>query len=86
MKPTIPENKILDVSKLSTAELDEFDCEEITENDPVMERCLEFSLSDKDVELVNEVAEEQGISYDSALHMVLRDAMDLYHWNRKRLV
>lgn len=88
MRPTLPENKILNPekfleSKTPTEEL-EFDSEEITTVNSFEERATKFILGDEDVEIISDVASKQDISYDAALHIVLRDALDLYRWNYKR--
>jgi hypothetical protein len=90
MRPTIPENKALNPekfleSKTPTEEL-EFESEEVTAVEPFVERSTKFILGDEDVEIVSQVAANQEISYDAALHIVLRDALDLYRWNYKRPV
>lgn len=91
MKPTVPEIKVVKPEKAFTEEKTpteelevEFDDEKITAVNPVIEHHTNFSFSGKDMEMVMEVAEKKGISYDAALHLVLRDALDLYHWNYKR--
>jgi len=93
MRPTVPENKVVRPEKAfaeektPTAEMEvEFDDDEITAVNPVVEHKTNFTFSDKDVKMVMEVAEDKSISYDAALHLVLRDALDLYHWNHKRPV
>jgi hypothetical protein len=90
MRPTIPENKVLNPekfpeSKTPTEEL-EFESEEVTAVEPFVEQSTKFILGDEDVEIVSQVAASQEISYDAALHIVLRDALDLYRWNYKRPV
>ena len=92
MRPTVPENKVVRPEKTSTGpektpteELEvEFNDDEITAVNQVIDHHTNFSFSDKDMEMVMEVSKEKGISYDAALHLVLRDALDLYHWNHKR--
>ena len=66
-------------------DMDEFE-DEVTKVDPITEHRTEFVFSDRDVELIREIADEHGISYNAALCAVLRDALDLYHWNHKRVV
>jgi hypothetical protein len=71
------------VRKKDTEEIEEDFSEEITEISETNR--LQFTLADRDVRLVQYIAESQGISYETALNIVLREAMDLYHWNIKRI-
>lgn len=63
-----------------------YEDEEVTKVEPVAEHRTEFVFNDRDVELVREIADEHGISYEAALHAVLRDALDLYRWDRERRI
>ena len=88
--PAKEQDKIMEAAAIlaekeycTTAE-SEFDCEETTVVTSIPENRTDFILRSKDVELMRSLASEHGMSYEAVIHMVIRDALDLYHWNHSR--
>jgi hypothetical protein len=69
----------------STSELESFDDDVVTSVEPMPEDHSNFVLLEKDVELIQTIADNRSIPYETALNAVLRDALDLYHWHFKRV-
>jgi len=84
MRHTLLENKLLHYKKPLTEEL-EFE-EEITSIHSIPSIESQFIMENKDVLLINIIAEKENISYNSAMKLVLRDALDLYHWYNGRSI
>lgn len=88
MRPTFRENKVVKTREKTPTEeiVNEFSEDEITAVNDVLKVELNFTLEQKDVQLIQSIADEKDISYEVAMHAVLRDALDLYHWQVKRTV
>jgi hypothetical protein len=84
MRPTRLENKVAKVDN-STAKLPSFDDDEPTSVTSTPDHRLDFVLSERDVSMVQAIADEHRIPYGAALKAVLRDALDIYHWNHMRI-
>lgn len=70
----------------TTEKLECFEDDEITEVSTIPERQNKFVLTDKDVAMIQSIADKYKLSYDSALSAVLRKSLDLYHWHISKLV
>lgn len=69
----------------TTEKLECFEDDEITEVSTIPERQNKFVLTDKDVAMIQSIADKYKLSYDSALSAVLRKSLDLYHWHISKL-
>ena len=64
-----------------------FDDEDVTVvHDEPLEVRLDFTLKDKDILMINTIAKENNLSYRAATNAILRDALDLYHWQKNKVV
>lgn len=75
MKTTRLEKKIDDTEKLRV-----FEDEDITKVE-ALEHQNKFILTNKDMLLIQHIADKYKISYDEALSDVIRKALDLYNWH-----
>ena len=88
MRQTLRENKVVKPRKKTPTEeiVDEFSDDEITAVNDVLKVELNFTLDEKDVRLIQRIADKRDISYEAAMHAVFRDALDLYHWQANKTV
>jgi len=82
MRPTL-NHKIVDND---TVKVESFDEDEVTAVGAAPENRHDFVLTDRDVDMIRRISIENGLSYEATVHAVLRDALDLYHWNNDRLM
>jgi hypothetical protein len=82
MKATRLERRVGNI----TEKLECFDDEAVTTVEAIPEHQNRFMLTDKDVVMIQSIADKNRIPYDKALSAVLRKSLDLYHWHISKLV
>ncbi len=83
MKPTRLERSVKVDD--STAKVEIIDDEEITTVGAIPEIKVNFVLTNRDIEMMRSISDAQDLPYEAIVGTVIRDALDLYHWNNERI-